>query len=832
MDLQKEQAALEASMADRGIARYFENTRAAAERGEATASKGVQTALDSGIIAVSEAIRAFLAEAKTGKAGRRHTAIKRLEGLNVDETAFVVLRSLLDGMARDVPLIPLACQVGRTLELEARMNALEVTHAKYVKKLMKDLDQRTNHVGHRRAVLSKVLREKGDKWTPWGERDNLQTGLKLIELSASSTGLFEIRQDNTGTTRTLARSDKTGKKTIAVVSPTRRFKDWLASLDTRFSLMAPDYLPCVIPPKDWTDNTTGGYHTDALAYPPTLVKTSSRLHKDAIKKADLSKVMSAVNAIQRTPWAINQRVLDVALTLAGEGRPVAGLPDMEDVPLPAKPLDMETNEESLKGWKREAAKTYEGNRKVAGRRLGVLRTLRVAEEFAEYPAIYFPHQLDFRGRVYPIPQGLNPQGNDLTKGLLHFAEGDPLDTVKAIHWFKVHGANCFGVDKVDMDDRLAWVHENARQIIQCAEDPLGETWWHEADSPFCFLAWAFEFNDWLQSDIGNATYRSRIAVAMDGSCNGLQHYSAMLRDPRGGAATNLVPSDTPQDIYAEVAKVVMHLLTLPAPAIPTKGKPEEIEKAKAEAVLHAAWGGYNVSRKITKRPVMVLPYGGTQRSCFDYVYEALKEADDHPFTDEELHKASVYLGGIVWQSIGQVVVAARLAMGWLKQVASVVAKENKPIIWTTPSGFPVVQAYPSVKSSQIECYLFGTRFAPVLTVASETEIDARRQVNGIAPNFVHSLDAAALIDTVNRASAAGVTKFAMIHDSYGTTAGHTATLAEELREAFVAMYEENDVLEDFRLDVVPQHLREGIPTAPFVGGLDLQKVKDSTYFFA
>lgn len=42
------------------------------------------------------------------------------------------------------------------------------------------------------------------------------------------------------------------------------------------------------------------------------------------------------------------------------------------------------------------------------------------------PAIYFPHNIDFRGRAYPMHPHLNHLGNDLCRGLLEFAEGKPL----------------------------------------------------------------------------------------------------------------------------------------------------------------------------------------------------------------------------------------------------------------------------------------------------------------------------------------------------------------------------------------------------------------------
>ena len=45
------------------------------------------------------------------------------------------------------------------------------------------------------------------------------------------------------------------------------------------------------------------------------------------------------------------------------------------------------------------------------------------------------------------------------------------------------------------------------------------------------------------------SFVSHLPIAMDGSCNGLQLFSLMLRDPVGGTAVNLLPADTPQDIY-------------------------------------------------------------------------------------------------------------------------------------------------------------------------------------------------------------------------------------------------------------------------------------------
>ena len=68
------------------------------------------------------------------------------------------------------------------------------------------------------------------------------------------------------------------------------------------------------------------------------------------------------------------------------------------------------------------------------------------------------YQLDFRGRIYAVPNYLNPQGPDFAKGLLTFAEGKPIDENGACY-LAIHGANCFGYDKVGLQDRIDWVQK-------------------------------------------------------------------------------------------------------------------------------------------------------------------------------------------------------------------------------------------------------------------------------------------------------------------------------------------------------------------------------------
>jgi len=180
----------------------------------------------------------------------------------------------------------------------------------------------------------------------------------------------------------------------------------------------------------------------------------------------------------------------------------------------------------------------------------VRQTLTVAEEFRGDRAIYYPHSVDFRGRLYPVPMtGLSPQGPDLDRGLLTFAQGKPLGTQEAADWLAIHGANTYGIDKVSFADRLEWVDQHREDILAVARDPLQPgplAFWSASPDKWQFLAFCFEWAGYLKDGLG---YVSSLPVTVDGSCNGIQHFSAMLRDRAGGAAVNLVPGEKPADLY-------------------------------------------------------------------------------------------------------------------------------------------------------------------------------------------------------------------------------------------------------------------------------------------
>lgn len=114
---------------------------------------------------------------------------------------------------------------------------------------------------------------------------------------------------------------------------------------------------------------------------------------------------------------------------------------------------------------------------------------------------YYPHNLDFRGRAYPMHPYLNHLGSDMCRGILEFAEGRHLGK-SGLHWLKIHLANLYagGVDKLSYDDRVAFTENHVDEIFDCADRPLeGRRWWLGAEDPFQCLAACINLTEALRS---------------------------------------------------------------------------------------------------------------------------------------------------------------------------------------------------------------------------------------------------------------------------------------------------------------------------------------------
>ncbi|MDO8496165.1 MAG: DNA-directed RNA polymerase [bacterium] len=585
---------------------------------------------------------------------------------------------------------------------------------------------------------------------------------------------------------------------------------WLETAHGEVEGLNPIHLPMIVVPVAWNSLSGGGYLTNARTGNLFLVK---RLDNDSVKElraANLTQVYRAVNALQETAWAINAEIYKLMREAWKHRLDVGNLP-LRPPDRPA-PLPDDASEQAKRNQKLKWRRWYGKRDGIVGAAAMMRMRLKYCRLLKKYPGLYFPCQLDRRGRVYPIPQLFHPQADDAGRALIKFARGKPL-TDRGRYWLEIHLATVYGNgwDKKPFDERVGWVNDHQNEIHNSAKRPFdGDFLWCKAENPWRFLAACLE---WSNPPKDRGVCVSHLPVSVDGTCNGLQHLSALSRDLAGAQATNLIPSPIPQDIYQNVANLLRSRLQ---------------HRMLVGDPLAAAWLPRVNDRKVVKRATMATPYGITPGGIKDaLIGEDLAEG----FADE-LEAANYLVKHIQW-AIGAAAPGSKQILEWLKEIAKTLKEKGLPVIWTVPTGFRVVHRYRTQKARTVK----AGGFSLLVRVGEEDggeDTFERRQTTAIGANFVHSLDAAHMMLTINHLldeDGSRFQDFAMDHDGYGVHACDVDELNRVLREEFVRIHT-RPLLDEF---VAEQRIRTGLelPDPPKPGkGFDLSAVLQSKYFFS
>ncbi|KAG0237059.1 DNA-directed RNA polymerase [Actinomortierella wolfii] len=584
------------------------------------------------------------------------------------------------------------------------------------------------------------------------------------------------------------------------------------------AVIHPRHLPMLVHPRPWLTYNNGGYLSAQstimrIRHCPQQYEYLKKAHEEGL----LFRVYNGLDVLGRTRWAVNKRVLSVVLEAWNSGKAFAKIPAAADQLVePPKPDDYETSSKAKAKWLNEVRKMKLEAKNHHSLRCDVNYKVEIARAFADEP-MYFPHNLDFRGRAYPIPPLFNHLGNDLCRGLLMFDEAKPLGP-KGFTWLKIHLANLAGYDKHSLSARAQYAMDHLEDIFDSADNPMtGRQWWLKAEDPWQCLATCFEITDAIRS--GNPeTYKSRIPVHQDGTCNGLQHYAALGGDMAGAKQVNLVPSDSPQDVYSGVAKTVEALL----------------EKQAADGVEQAKILAGKISRKIVKQTVMTNVYGVTFVGARAQIENRLKETEGIP--EDQVRQLSTYLTQQVFASLGELFTGARAIQDWLAESARRIAKsvpksvvdpeeageieemgrgkkkskavnrkniasqQMTSVIWTTPLNLPIVQPYRKMEQKQVKTNL---QSVTIKDPSQASPVNVQKQRTAFPPNFIHSLDATHMLMSAAGCVEAGLT-FASVHDSYWTHACDVEVMNEVLRDQFIRLHS-NSIMENLRNEFMERY---------------------------
>lgn len=746
-----------------------------------------------------------------------------VKNLDVEVLALSVIQAVLHCVAKQDTLRDTVETIGIDVSNECWAAKLTQDNPKLAANIAKYVTRRYSKVQQRKRSAVSIAEREGYTQRLWSRPATLVAGNWCLNaLRIALPDVFEVELDLAGRAAAISLSEKAW--------------DWADAAVAEVLRRNPVYLPMIEPPRPWTGFYRGG-PIDERQNPP-LVRTRHRATEAAVKSAirsgQMQPALDGLNALQATAFTVNKPVMDVIQQCWDQKRAVKGLPPRENVPVPFAPLNMDEAQKRL--WKKREHDVKTRNVGFIGDRLMFKEDMGTAALMAEHERFYTPMNLDWRGRVYALPF-FNFQREDRVRAMFLFADGEPIGE-EGLWWLKVHVANCgdFGkISKRPLEERVQWVNENLTMIEHVATNAMWKKafdWWTQADKPFLFLAACIELTNAIT--VG-PSYVTCLPVSFDGSCSGLQHLCAMTRAPEGHLV-NLTNNEVPADVYQTVADATVLRLQIDA----ANGD----EKAKV-------WLAYGVDRKVVKRNVMTYAYsskkfGMAQQQEVDLMvplrFEVMEgKRAEHPFGDNESTQmaAARYLAAHVYSAIENVVTLPALAMAFLQKSARSLAHEGKPLTWTTPVGLPWINRYHEPKLLQVRLWLHD-RGAKVehriaLAVDDKPEIDKDRASNGVAPNFVHALDAAHLLLVARGSACLDITQLATVHDSFGCLASQATRFNRLIREQFVEMYTTHDVLQEVleqaKHDLTPANWQR-LPDVPLRGALNLNEVMEATYAFA
>lgn len=574
------------------------------------------------------------------------------------------------------------------------------------------------------------------------------------------------------------------------------------------------YRPMIVPPVPHTVDTSGG-NLLAFVRKPVVQKFKDIMWDEMVKQKGSTPsqtVIDGLNGLMHTEWAINARVLEVMENLFKNNTQLANLPayDFSAFEFGEEYPTEGTKEEQAKwcGRKEEQWSAWYKSQTARGR---MLVRLKVAKDLIQHKFFYHIFTCDFRGRANAACDLLSPQSGDFDRGLIMFAEPRK-QTPTGKYWLQVHVANLFDQDKIPFNDRVKWVQENMPMLQRINDDPYTNREWisskKKKNPSFQRLAAIF--------DLCRTDGLTQVPVQMDGSCNGVQHWAALTRDPYLAKKVNLIKTDKPQDLYQFVADMMTDKMALLCD--------EDSDKGRWSKRFLEHWGG-EIDRSVVKRAVMTDPYGvtfyGIRRYCkteghLDWVGK------------EESAGAVMELALFIDEALKGTLVEANKGKAWLKQVADMASEMGKNVEWTTPCGFKVVHQYYEILTRRSVAKLFDMKELHFGAPDKET-IDGGSVNLAISPNYVHSLDASHMWSTVKRMLDCGITNFSMIHDSYGCPAPDVNMMRAFTNEEFHAMHESN-LLAKMKEEVEGM-LKIELPPTPETGSYNIADVLEAEYFF-
>ena len=756
------------------IKRLRERTRMAEERQYASSTVYGSAFINKGLELITNEISSKLHRVSQGWVQEKAQAVLPIKDCDPSVLALITAKGTLDilGVRRIESLTYMAAttHIGNLVYHQIMLDQFCNKHPDLFNKARLHIH---DHKGYSYKVqrYRAVMRRNDVEPLRWSTSVRHLVGGWLLNRLAEATGWV--------TTRTVFKAAK-DSPTYLTYQP--EFIEAREALLAQAEAFAGCMWPMLCEPNDWTSDFKGGYLTNDLRKLTRLIRT--RIPRRCPLLQD-SKALVMLNLLQKVPYRINHRVLELANFCMEHRITVGKFRAEEPTPPPPKPEPWETaSEEDKLSYRRMRTEIEDQNSALAQKNYRTTEALYVANKYKK-DTFWIPWSFDFRGRVYPIPTSLSPQGTDFDKSLIYFEEEGPVNE----WWLAFQVATTYGLDKAPMDERITWVNNNHEFLSHIADDPEGTiSEWSKVEEPWCFMAAVLEYD---QCVIKGTKKTSGLPVSVDATCSGLQHLSALALDRTAAEMVNVVPTDKPSDGYKIVAEKAKEIL------------PEHLHD--------------HITRKVTKRTVMTTPYGVTLNSARDYIRQELKGVE------LEQGELQMIVKAIYSYGVRKVFDGPCRSMEFIQKVAGEHIKGGSDTIeWVTPSGFHVVQEYRRNETERVNTKLLGQRVRVwLLKEWEERQIDLSKAKTAASPNLIHSLDAALL----HLVFAQWDKPFTVIHDCVLGRSCDMDDMGSAIRDKFIEIYSQ-PVLKDWSTQ-----LGVDFDESVMLNTLDINDVQQSAYFF-
>ena len=757
-----------------GLERLRKNTKDLEEKTYASATVYGCSSISSLLPVVTRRIEETNKRIREGKTGRAFKEIHEfLEPIDSSAAAAIALKIVFDKVfayRENSNLLINVCEaVGTAVEQEAQMQYYEREAPGLLNTIKKNYWH--NACGTRQKfVIVKTLMARYDVpvWKHWDRPSRIKLGGWLLDCIMEASGWF------------MKEVKRSGRKTENFIVPTPEFMEIKDEVMATAELFSPIAYPMLIEPNDWSESRSGGYLLNEVMRGHDMVRRG-------VGRIQGETPYQFLNKIQKVGYRLNPFIVGVAEALLERGYQVGKFVPIVEVPLPPKPVDIATNKESRKDYRRRAAEVMNLNAASFKKSCRTRMTMEAVRMFKDKDEFFIPWSFDYRGRAYPIPAFLTPQDTDFGKSLLKFSQEAFMNTY-AEEWLAFQVATTYGLDKAPMKERMDWVADNHEVITAVATDPIDNLpIWEAADEPWQFLSSCDEYYHCVINCDRNYT---SLPVATDATCSGLQILAGLCRDARTAGLVNVLPAERPQDAYAVVAE---------------HAKPNVPESIRAY-----------MDRKTVKRVVMTVPYNAKPHSNRGYIREALLEKGIEVEKDDLTATVKA-----VREAMDEVVPGPMAAMKWIEaEVTKAIKRGATELEWVTPSGFVVTQKLNKKLTETIKLQLLGRVEIRIATEDSD-KVDLAHHKNATAPNLIHSLDASLLHLSALRFDA----PISLIHDSVLCRATDMSELSSIVRQTYMHLFAENSYLESWAEQI-------GAETEPpIIGDLCPESVIESTYFF-